>query len=566
MTDFDAIVVGSGMSGGWAAKELCERGLKTLVLERGRQLTPQDDYKDMLDPWQREHLGRPTRAQIARQPIQSSVYCYSGLTSQYFVDDIDHPYETAPGTGFTWRRGYHTGGRSMMWARQSYRLSPMDFEANARDGYGVDWPIRYEDLAPWYDHAERFAGISGTAEGIAELPDGAFLPALGLNCAEERFRAGVEAAFPARRVIPGRTANLTRAGPQHAAIGRGQCQVRSRCERGCSIGGYFNSNAGTLPAARATGNMTLATHAAAESLAHDPVTGRVTGVRVVDQRTRERRTYTGRIVFLNASAINSALILLASADEANPRGLANASDQVGRNLMDHCEGAAVKGYMAGPGLDDAYVWGHRPNGFYIPRFRNVRGDAQDFARGYGYQGGAVRMGAHGAKPGVGADFKDANRRPGAWMFWLKAFGETLPNPDNRVTVHPTRTDRWGLPIARLDVRFGANEQRLMEQASKDALAMARAGGMTVTQSTEDAPVRLSTPGDAIHEMGTARMGRDPRTSVLDGFCRSHDVPNLFVSDGSAMTSSACQNPSLTYMALSARAANHAADLMQAGAI
>ena len=566
MSDFDAIVVGSGMSGGWVAKELCERGLKVLVLERGRQLTPQDDYRDMLDPWEREDLGLASAEDRARQPIQSQIYAYDGLTKHLFVDDLDHPYETAPGTRFNWYRGYHTGGRSMMWARQCYRLSEMDFAANARDGHGVDWPIRYADLAPWYDHVERFAGISGTAEGLDQVPDGQFLPPLGLNCAEEVFRDRVEAAFPGRRVIPGRAAHLTRASDQHKALGRGMCQVRSRCERGCSIGGYFNANAATLPAAQATGNMTLVAHAAVHSVVRDEATGRVTGVRVVDQQTKARRTYTGRMVFLNASAINTALILLTSTSEGAPRGLANGSDQVGRNLMDHVEGAWVGGTLDAPGLDEAYVWGHRPNGFYVPRFRNVTEDADGYLRGYGLQGGAVRVGAHGGKPGVGAAFKASNRRPGAWRFWIKAFGESLPNPDNRVTPHPVRTDRWGLPIPLIDARFGPNEERLIAQASKDVLAMARAAGLTVTQSSEDRPIALSAPGQAIHEMGTARMGRDPRTSVLDAHCRSHDVPNLFVSDGSAMTSSACQNPSLTYMALSARAANHAADLMQAGTI
>ena len=564
--DFDAIVVGSGMSGGWVAKELCERGLKVCVLERGRELEPSVDYKDMLEPWERRYLGMATPEEVARQPIQSKVYAYNGETNHYFVDDLDHPYETAPGTTYRWTRGYHTGGRSMMWARQSYRWSPMDFEANAKDGHGVDWPIRYDDLAPWYDHVERFAGIAGTKEGLEQLPDGEFLPAMGLNCAEERFKAGVEAAFPGRRVIPGRNANLSEPQPHHLALGRGKCQVRSRCERGCSLGAYFNSNVATLPAARRTGNLTLITHAAAHSVTRDLATGRATGVRVVDQQTKERRTYTARLVFLNASTINTALILLNSADEANPRGLANGSDQVGRNMMDHVEGAFAWGVMDGPGLDDTYVWGRRPNGFYIPRFRNVTENGDGYVRGYGYQGGAARIGWSGGREGVGEAFKAANRTPGAWYFWIKAFGEILPHPDNRVTIAKGRTDKWGLPIPRMDVRYGENERRLMRQASKDALAMAKAGGLTVTGTTEEGEMQLSDPGDAIHEMGAARMGRDPATSVLNAHCQAHEVPNLFISDGAAMTSSACQNPSLTYMALSARAANHAADLLQAGVV
>ena len=562
--DFDAIVVGSGMSGGWAAKELCERGLKVLVLERGPEIVPARDFVDMKHPWEREHLDWVSKADEADYPIQHEIYSWSEGSRQYWVRDNEHPYETAPGTRYNWRRGYHLGGRSLMWARQSYRLSDIDFEANLKDGHGVDWPIRYADLAPWYDHVERFAGISGSEEGLEQLPDGEFLPALGLSCGEEAFRDAVEQAFPTRRVIPGRTANLSEAREQHRAVGRGPCQIRNHCHMGCSLGGYFNSIAATLPAARATGNLTVICDAVVDSLEHDPATNRVTGVRVVDRTTKTPTTYRSRIVCLNASAIPTAMILLNSVSEANPRGLANGSDQVGRNLMDHVGGAYAKGML--PGFEDKYHWGRRPNGFYIPRYRNVTEEASGYVRGFGYQGSAMRGGWSAHRAGIGTAFKAENRTPGPWWLQFGAFGEVLPNEDNRVTLHPSRKDQWGVPVPILDARMGENEQRMIEQASKDALAMAKAVGLKNISSSEDHPVTTSAPGNMIHEMGTARMGRDPRTSVLDAHGQAHDVPNLFVSDGAAMTSAGCQNPSLTYMALAARAANRAADLLEGGAV
>ena len=564
MSDFDAIVVGSGMSGGWVAKELCERGLKVLVLERGPEVVPARDYRDMEHPWEREHMDWVSSDAKALHPLQHEIYSFSESTRKYWVRDAEHPYETAPGTSYNWRRGYHLGGRSIMWARQSYRMGDLDFEANLRDGHGVDWPLRYADLAPWYDHVEEFAGISGSEEGLDQLPDGRFLPVLGLSCGEEAFRDAIEASFPGRRVIPGRTANLSEAREQHRAVGRGQCQIRNHCHQGCSFGAYFNSNAATLPAARATGNLTIICDAVVDSLEHDPQTNRITGVRVIDANTKAGRTYTARLVCLNASAIPTAMILLNSRSEANPRGLANRSDQVGRNLMDHVGGAYARGVL--PGFEDKYHWGRRPNGFYIPRFRNVTEPGDGYVRGFGYQGSAMRGGWSGSRPGVGAAFKASNRTPGPWYLQFGAFGEVLPDENNRVSLHPSRRDQWGMPIPYIDARMGRNEQRMMEQASKDALAMAKAVGLQNIISSEDHEVTTSAPGNMIHEMGTARMGRDPRSSVLDGFGQSHDVPNLFVSDGAAMTSAACQNPSLTYMALAARAANRAADLLEGGAV
>ena len=562
MADFDAIVVGSGMSGGWVAKELCERGLKVLVLERGREIVPARDFEDMKHPWEREHFDRVSPADAEDYPLQKTIYSFTDSSKKFWVKDEEHPYETPDSAPFNWRRGYHLGGRSLMWARQSYRLSDIDFAANARDGHGIDWPLRYADVAPWYDHVERFAGVSGSAEGLPQLPDGRFQPPMGLTCAEDAFARAVAERFPGRRVIPGRFANLTAPTEEQRALGRGPCQVRDHCHMGCSFGAYFSSNVATLPAARRTGNLTVVTDAIVHSVEHDAETNRATGVRVIDQHTKTHQTYTGRLVFLNASTINTAMILLQSATDAQPRGLANGSGQVGRNLMDHVGGAYAFGVI--PGFEDRYTWGRRANGFYIPRYRNLTEEGEGYVRGFGFQGMILRGGWSGGRPGVGAGFKAANRTPGPWYLRMWGFGEGLPDPANHVRPHPTRTDRWGLPVPIIEARHGENERRLMEQASRDAKSMAQAAGAKDIVSSEDGPFEVSAPGDLIHEMGTARMGRDPRTSVVNRHCQAHDVPNLFISDGSVMASSACQNPSLTYMAFSAMAANHAADLVQAG--
>ncbi len=560
---FDAIVVGSGMSGGWAAKELCERGLKTLVLERGRHVEHGPDYTDHQAPWEIENRGRVPEAEIAEHyAVQSKCYAFTTANKHFWVRDDEHPYETPEDKPFVWIRGYHLGGRSLLWARHSYRLSEMDFEANLRDGHGVDWPIRYADMAPWYDHVERFAGISGETAGLPQLPDGIYQPPMDLNAVEKDFKARIEARWPSRRFMMGRVAHLTRPTDEQTELGRGQCQYRDHCYRGCSFGAYFSSLSATLPAAERTGNLTVVTGAAVDGLDHDPSTGRVTGVRVIDMNSREHRTYHGRVVFLCASAINSAQILLNSTSEANPNGLANRSDQVGRNLMDHISGMGAVADV--PGFEDRYYAGRRPAGIYMPRYRNVTEPDRDFVRGYGFQGGASRQtwarGSH--TPGVGAELKADLNRPGGWVMSIGAFGEMLPNPDNRVTL-TGRRDRWGAPIPRIACAYGENDLKLAARAQTDALEMLRAAGYANVRPRRDT---VLAPGYGIHEMGTARMGRDPSTSVLNGWARAHDVPNLFVTDGSFMTSSACQNPSLTYMAMSARAANHAADLLSQGAI
>jgi len=564
-TEFDAIVVGSGMSGGMAAKELCERGLRVLVLERGPEIIPERDYSDNLAPWQTPNLDRIPQDEIERHYFRQFPgvgYAVKESNKHFWVKDDEHPYEEAEGTRYDWLRGYHTAGRSIMWGRQSYRLGPRDFEENQREGVAVDWPVRYGDIAPWYEKVETFVGIAGEAEGIEQLPDSVFQPAFALGAAEKTFKQRVEAAFPGRKVIAARVAHLTDATEEQRALGRGNCQVRNRCDHGCAFRAYFSSLNATLPAAERTGNLTLVHNAIVQGLDYDPAGNRVSGVRVIDAETNEARIYTSRIVFLNASAIASALILLQSRSESFPNGLANRSDQVGRNLMDHVSGAGASGIMRG--FEDRKVFGRRPGGIYIPRYANITENDKPYSRGFGYQGSAWPTNhADGQIPGIGREFKEAHRRPSPWRMSIGAFGEQLPNPDNRVTLHPSRRDRWGNPIALFEVRYSRNEEIMLEAARTDAIAMLEAAGCEQIASS---PVNLTVPGNRIHEMGSARMGRDPETSVLNGWCQAHDVPNLFITDGAFMTSAACQNPSLTYMAFSARAANHAADLISQGAL
>ena len=562
---FDAIVVGSGMSGGIAAKELCERGLKTLVIERGRKLEHGASYTDWMQPWEVPNGGGIPEEELARDyPIQRQCYAVSTATQQYWVKDSEHPYETPEGKPFSWIRGYHLGGRSIMWGRQTYRMSEMDFQANALDGHGSDWPIRYADLAPWYDHVERFIGVSGSREGLDQLPDGEFLPAMPMNDAEKMFKAKVEQAFPDRKVIIGRCAHLTETRSHHEELGRNPCQYRSLCERGCSYGAYHSSLSSSLPAAERTGNLTIVTDAIVHSVVTDPKTGKATGVRVIDQNTREARTYDARIVFLCASTIGTAQILLNSRSDKDPRGLANSSDMVGRNLMDHIYGVGVSGSVQAP---DTYYRGRRPNGLYIPRFHNLPGQQSevDFIRGFGFQGAMQRVNWRQmatSEPGIGAELKARVRKPGPWMAYFGGFGEMLPNPDNRVTLHASKVDKWGIPLVNIDCTHGENEKKIVSRILVDGKAMLEAVGATNIQVRE----KINPPGLGIHEMGTACMGKDPRNSVLNAYNQTHDVPNLFITDGAAMASSGCQNPSLTYMAMSARAAYHASEFMKAGSI
>jgi choline dehydrogenase-like flavoprotein len=564
MTDFDVIVVGSGMSGGWVAKELCEKGFKVAVIERGKAISPTEDYTDFIDPWDMEHLNRKTDQDREDYPIQSTVYAFQSYTKQFWVKDNDHPYETAEDTDFAWLRGYQEGGRSIMWGRQSYRMSETDFEANKKDGHGIDWPVRYNDIAPWYDYVEKFAGISGSTESLDILPDGVFQPPHDLTCAELDFKAKLEENFPGRTLIPGRVANLTEPTQEQMELGRGKCMARNHCFQGCSFGAYFSSNSATLPAARRTGNLTFIPERAVHKVIMDEETGRASGVETVDINSGETTVVTARVVFLNAGTIPSTMILLNSATESAPNGLANSSGQLGRNIMDHHSGA--RGSAILPGNLDKHTFGRRPNGFYIPRFRNHTEEAEGFVRGYGYQGGATRtrwwtsMG----KKGVGEGFKAEGREPGPWRISMVAFGEVLPNEKNHVRLHETKTDEWGFPIPVLEVSWGENEANMVRQAIRDTRAMLEAAGGIDIQTDDPETAMPATPGRGIHEMGTARMGHDPKTSVLNQWNQSWDIPNLFITDGSFMTSGGCQNPSLTYMAFSARAAHHAAELMNEG--
>lgn len=561
---FDAIVVGSGISGGWVAKELCERGLKVLMLERGPDVPHGPGYShDVAATLRRRDDQIPQEERDLHYPYHVGVsYALFNSNKAFWASDHDHPYETVPGKPYRWIRGYQLGGRSLTWGRQSYRWAPQDFLSNLQDGHGVDWPIRYEDLEPWYDHVEAFAGISGDFDGLEQLPDGDFLPAFPFNDVELAAKARIEADFPTRRMIMGRTANLSRVAKPQMDVGRKRCEQHVRCHHGCPLGSYFSTQAATLPAALATGNLTVLTDRVVVSVTHDPVSGRATGVRTVNRTDKGGETFEAKLVFLNASAINTAVLLLNSQSDAFPRGLANGSDQVGRNLMDHVSSENIVGKM--PGFSGVYDQHDRPTGIYVPRYGNVTEGDKPYLRGFGMQGGAARSRrAESFAQGVGGGDDDGLH---GWHFSLLPFGEVLPNPENRVILSASRTDSWGMPVPIIGVTHGPNEYAMMRAAAKDAADMLHAAGCVDITPWEEAAEQLTPPGDRIHEMGAARMGRDPATSVFNGWGQAHEVPNLFCSDGAVMTSSASMNPSLSYMALSARTAHHAADLLQQGGL
>jgi choline dehydrogenase-like flavoprotein len=554
---FDAIVVGSGMSGGWAAKELCERGLKTLVLERGRNIRHVSDYPTALkDPWQLPHHNRPTQDDRKAQPVQSTLYLYDQSTKHHFVDDRVNPYvQEQP---FNWYRGYQVGGRSLMWARHVFRFSDLDFEANQKEGVGIDWPIRYADVAPWYDHVEKFIGASGENSGLPQLPAQNLQPPFEMNALEKHIRANMEKAFKGeRKLICSATAVLSR---EHN--GRGPCQGRNQCARGCPYSAYFSSNGVTLPAAAATGNLTLRPDSIGHSLIYDDAKRRVTGVRVIDAATRQTTEYFAKVVFLCASALNSTALLLNSKSARFPDGLGNDSGELGHNLMDHHNGGgATASYSS---LLDRYYRGRRPTSMYIPRFRNVSGRDAKFARGYGYEVYTWRdTWTRGiGSEDFGADFKNEITRPGRWGLFMEGYGETLPYHDNRMWISPDDRDDFGMPKIHISMSYRENEKLMAQQMMDDAVEMMTAAKLENVKGFNN-PV---TPGSVIHEMGTARMGRDPRTSVLNSRNQVHGVPNVFVTDGSFMVSSPTQNPSLTYMALTARAASFAVEQLKRGEI
>jgi choline dehydrogenase-like flavoprotein len=550
--EFDAIVVGSGITGGWAAKELTELGLRTLVLEAGRPVDPERDAVEHVPPWEMHYRGLGDRRAIeARQPIQRRSVLFDEMSRRFWTDDVDNPYTTPEARPFNWFRARQVGGKSIIWGRQVYRWSDLDFEANLRDGIAVDWPIRYADLASWYDHVEAFIGVSGAAEGLAQLPDGRFQPPMPMNCVEEHVRDRMRARFGRERVMTiGRVANLTQ-----ALNGRAACHYCGPCQRGCITRSYFSSINATLPAAERTGRLTVRPYSVVHTIVYEH--GRVMGVRVIDSQTREEHEYGGRVVFLCASALESARILLHSTSAAFPDGLANGSGQVGRNVMDHIKGAGASGEIEG--WTDRHVVGNRPNGIYVPRFRNVGTRSPDFIRGYGFQGGAGRREWHDrlAEPGIGVEFKRRLTTLGPWTMSFGGYGECLPREENRCTLDRDNVDAWGIPVLHIDASWSANELALHKDMSAAAVEILDAVGATRIQANSHPSVM----GSANHEMGTARMGRDARTSVLDAFCRTHEVANLYVTDGSCMASSGWQNPSLTYMALTARACHHAADAM-----
>ena len=556
--EYDAIVVGSGMTGGWAAKELTELGLRTLVLDAGRPIVPNKDYREHTPPWEMPFRGLGDRQTVARrQAVQRSSVTFDEMSHQFWVDDVDNPYSTPANKAFHWLRARQVGGKSIIWGRQVYRWSNLDFEANLRDGIGVDWPIRYADIAPWYDLVDRFIGVSGQAEGLAHLPDGPFLPPMAMNCVESHVRDRVASKFGRDRVLTmGRVAILTE---RHN--GRAACHYCGPCHRGCVTRSYFSSVNATLPAAEATGRLTLLPYSIARHLVYDEQANRVTGVLVVDARTRETREYTARLVFLCASALESARILLNSATSRHPDGLANSSGQVGRNIMDHIKWGGASGTF--DGWSDRQTIGQRPNGVYVPRFRNVTARHPDFIRGYGFQGGAGRAGweAKARARGIGLAFKESLTRPGPWTMSFGGFGEMLPNPANRATLHPTLVDAWGIPTLHIEAAWSDNELAIHRDMNVTAAELLEAAGAKDIRPDARGP---STPGNTNHEMGTARMGRDPKTSVLNGWNQTWDVPNVFVTDGACMASSGNQNPSLTYMALTARACHYAVDAMKRG--
>lgn len=556
---YDAIVVGSGITGGWAAKELTEKGMEVLLLERGRPVRHVVDYiTEHKAPWEMEYRGRGDRQRFKEdQFLQSQAGPVNEYNAHFFVNDRESPYTFDEDKPFLWIRGHQLGGRSITWGRQSYRWSDLDFEANAREGAAIDWPIRYADLEPWYDHVERFIGLSGQAEGMPQLPDSQFLPPMPFTAGETRVKEGIERAFPDRRMTIGRSAVLTQ--PHE---GRGICHYCGPCPRGCSVGAYFCSLSSTLPAALETGKLTIRTHSIVHSLIYDENRDVVTGVRVIDAETHEDLEFRGRIVFLCASALASTQILMMSTSPRFPDGLGNSSGVLGHYLMDHHFRLGAVGTV--PGLEDRYYSGRRPNGTYLMRFRNLdeRTRHPDFVRGYGYQGGAGREGwGRGvAEAGLGVEFKRRLRTPGRWRMVLSGFGEMLPRYDNHVTLDPYVTDAWGLPVLRMHCTMGENELAMRRDMKDAGAEMLEAAGCTDVRTWEDA----YRPGEGIHEMGTARMGRDPRASVLNSWNQLHDVPNVFVTDGACMTSAACQNPSLTYMALTARAADYAVQAMKRG--
>lgn len=548
LNSYDAIVVGSGISGGWAAKELCEKGLRVLLLERGEEVVHPNYPTAMKDPWDFTHRLRLTEADRREQFIQSRHWSYREDNKHFYINDKENPYEETK--RFDWIRGNIVGGRSVLWSRACYRWSDLDFEANAKEGIAIDWPIRYKDIAPWYDYVESFIGVSGSRDGIDHLPDGFFQPPFEMNKVEKYFKEKVEASYTDRKVIIGRTANLTQ-----PVKGRGQCMARDLCHRGCPYGAYFSTNASTLPAAHATGNLTVMTGQLVNSVLYDEQKQRAVGVEVVNTKTNQPERFYSQLIFLNASTVATAFILLNSVSSRFPNGLGNGSDQVGRNLMDHHKGLVASADV--PGFENWYYNGRRPTNIYIPRFRNLKHRNADFLRGYHYGGNAYRS-QQETDGLIGAELKEKMIEAGPWKMNLYGFGECLPYADNRITLNRDKKDKWGRPLVVINCEFKDNEKKMNKEMEEALVEMLDRAGFTGIRSAN----RMSFPGNANHEMGIARMGTNSNNSVLNGFNQMHEVPNVFITDGSCMTSGSCVNPSLTYMALTARACDYAVKEMK----
>ena len=554
---YGAIVVGSGISGGWAAKELTERGLKVLMLERGRNIEHITDYVNAeKEAWDYPHRGSATVEMKDNYPVLKRDYLLNEQTYGMWANEQENPYVEQK--RFDWFRAYQLGGRSLLWGRQSYRFSDIDFNANAKEGVAVDWPIRYADIAPWYDHVERFAGISGSVEGLEQLPDGQFLPPIPLNIVEKDVAARIQKAFGGKRhLINSRCANITEPKPEQNRV---NCQYRNKCWLGCPYGGYFSTQSATLPVAMATGNLTVRPFSIVRQVLYDKDTKRAKGVEVIDAETNQTYEYTAKVIFLNASTFNSTWVLMNSANDVWEGGLGSSSGELGHNVMDHHFRVGAEGTVEG--YEDKYYFGRRPAGFYVPRFRNIGDDSRDYLRGFGYQGSASRQGwqRHVAELNIGTDLKAALSTPGDWTIGMTGFGEMLPYHDNTIALDRTKTDKWGNPVLTISVDLRDNEMKMRQDMTQDAVEIFEAAGVKDVKPV----VKDYAPGMGIHEMGTARMGRDAKTSVLNMHNQVWDAPNVYVTDGSCMTSSACVNPSLTYMALTARAAEHAVNALKSG--
>ena len=551
--NYDAIVIGTGVSGGWAAKELCEKGLKTLVLERGRMIKHNQDYPTAnMEDWEFPAGDVITQEIKKNQPKQSRTgYVNTESTKHFFVNDIEHPYNEDK--RFDWIRGYHVGGRSLLWARQSYRLTPFDFVANKEDGYGVDWPIRYKDLAPWYDYVENYIGVSGENLNLNQFPNQQLLKPMELNCVEKVLQKSISEKYESRHMTIGRVAHITEG--TKPGLGRLSCQFRNRCRRGCPFGAYFSSNSSTLPAAEATGNMTIRPNSIVYEIIYDETKKKATGVKIIDSESKLTYEFKSKIIFMCASTVPTTSILMQSKSSRFPNGLGNDSGELGHNLMDHHFQIGADGTY--DGFEDKYYTGRRPNGIYIPRFQNIGGNTKrkDFLRGYGYQGGASRTDwtEYVKEASYGEKLKQAIVKPGKWVMGLNGFGEVLPYHENKMYLNYNKTDNWGLPTVTFDAKLRENELSMRKDMQLHAMEMLDKAGFKDIKPYESSYAL----GLGIHEMGTARMGRDPKTSVLNSFNQMHSVKNIFVSDGSCMTSSGNVNPSLTYMAITARAVDYA---------